>query len=220
MCSVYTLQGFRYIATKFIATTIFRCNKIWYYHKIHVRGNRIRILPQFSFVALSALFVAVEAMYYNKPNHRRNSVMFLRQLRCVASIGHFVAIETTYCNKINVCGNIWKDIARTLACCINNHYCCKKWLCIATKYVLVVIAQFWPQFHYVAITITYCNKSCIHGNMYNILQQPLLLRERNKIPLQIFIIHFLRITLKGFTSLSHFVAGTSGARLVPKKNLL
>ena len=41
-----TLQEFLSIATKFTATTIFRCNKMRYYHKITVRGNRIYVLPQ------------------------------------------------------------------------------------------------------------------------------------------------------------------------------
>jgi hypothetical protein len=55
-----------------------------------------------------------------------------------------------------MCGNIRKYIATTLARYINYRYCCKKnWLYIATKHVLVVIAQFLPQNYSVAITITY-----------------------------------------------------------------
>jgi hypothetical protein len=46
----YALQGFLSIATKIITTTIFCCNKMRYYHKIHGRGNRIHILPQLTFL--------------------------------------------------------------------------------------------------------------------------------------------------------------------------
>jgi hypothetical protein len=166
-----SLQGFLSIATKFIATTIFCCNKMRYYHKIHSRGNRIHILPQLTFVALSTLFVAIEATYCNKMHRRCNMVAILRQLCCVAQISHFVAIATRYYNKINLHGNTWKDIATCLACCINYGYCCKSSLCIATKYALVVIVHFLPQIHSLAIAITYCDKLCVHGNIYNILQQ-------------------------------------------------
>ena len=38
-----------------------------------------------------------------------------------------------------------------------------------------------PQSHCVARTITPCDKLCIHGNMFNILQQSLALRKSSKI---------------------------------------
>ena len=105
--SKLTLQGFRSIATKFIATPIVRCNKMTYYHKILIHCNRIYIFPQFRFVALSTAFVAIEATYCHKLHQRCNMVVILRQLRRVAGISHFVAIKNRYCNKLNLCGNIF-----------------------------------------------------------------------------------------------------------------
>jgi hypothetical protein len=75
---ILSLQGFRFIATKFIDTTIFCCNKMLYYHKIPGRGNRSHILRQFSFVTLTTLFVAIEAAYRNKLLRRCNMVAILR----------------------------------------------------------------------------------------------------------------------------------------------
>jgi hypothetical protein len=138
---------------------------------MHVRGNRIDILPQLIFVALSTLFVAIEVTYCNKMHCCCNIVAILRQLCRVARVSHFVATAHMYCNKINLCGNTRKHIAALLACCISYGHCCKSWLHIATKYVLVVISHFLPQFHCLAIAITYYNKLFIHGNIYNILQQ-------------------------------------------------
>jgi hypothetical protein len=99
------LQGFLSIATKFIATAKFCCNKMRYYHKIHGRGNRIHILPHLSFVALSTIFVAIEATYCNKMHCCCNMVAILQQFCCVAQISHFIAIATKYYNKINFHGN-------------------------------------------------------------------------------------------------------------------
>ena len=101
-----SLQGFRSIATTNIATTIFCCNKMLYYHKIPVCGNRIYILPQFRFIALSTRFVAIEAMYCQKLHRRCNMVVVLRQFHSVAWIGRLVAIKARYCNKVHLCGNI------------------------------------------------------------------------------------------------------------------
>ena len=135
-----SLQEFRSIATKFIATTIFRYNKTWCYHKMLVHGNRINILPQFCFVALSIPFVAIEAMYCHKLYQHCNLVVILRQLCRVAWIGHSVAIETMYRNKINLCGNIQTYIATIMTCGVSHTYCCKK-------------------------MSLYCNRTCIGCNM-------------------------------------------------------
>jgi hypothetical protein len=55
-----------------------------YYHKIQVRGNKLHILPQFRFVALSTAFVAIEATYFHKLHQRCNMVAILPQLHRVA----------------------------------------------------------------------------------------------------------------------------------------
>jgi hypothetical protein len=139
---ILSLQGFRFIATKFIDTTIFCCNKMIYYHKFPWRGNMSHILRQFSFVALST-FVAIEAAYCNKLLHRCNMVVILQQL-CFCSINSsFCSIETRYCNNINLCCNILKRIATILAGFYSSKYCCKRCHCIAIKYALVVIAHFF-----------------------------------------------------------------------------
>jgi hypothetical protein len=63
-----TLQGFSSIATKFIATTTFRCNNIQYYHQLPVCGNRPHILPQLSLDAISAsrpgIFFVFQAQFF------------------------------------------------------------------------------------------------------------------------------------------------------------
>jgi hypothetical protein len=149
-----------------------------YYYKIHMCGNRIHILPQLSFVALSTLFVVIEATYCSKMHCCCNMIAILRQFCFVAWISHFVVIATRYYNKISFHGNTQKDIATSLVCCISYGYCCKSWLRIATKHVLVVIVHFLPQFHCLAIAISYCNKLCVRGNMYDILQQSLMVEKK------------------------------------------
>ena len=82
--AMVALQGLRSIATKNVATTIFRCNKMRYYHKIPFHGNSSNILPQFCFIAVSTPFVAIEATYCHKVYQCCNMVVILRQLRRVA----------------------------------------------------------------------------------------------------------------------------------------
>jgi hypothetical protein len=53
-----TLQGFRCIATKFIAMIVFCCNKFQYYHEISFCGIRGQVLPHFVYVAIRTTFVA------------------------------------------------------------------------------------------------------------------------------------------------------------------
>jgi hypothetical protein len=78
------LQEFRSIATIFIATTIFCCNKLQYYHKYHVCGNSLHIWPQFSFVAIISYFVAIEGTYCSEMRCCCIMVVLLQRLRVVA----------------------------------------------------------------------------------------------------------------------------------------
>jgi hypothetical protein len=112
------------------------------------------MLPRLHYVALSRPFVAIEAPYCHKLQHRCNIIAILRPSRCVVLIGRFVAIDTRSCNKGNICGNIQTYSATIMTCGATYIYCCKKCLHIATNNVLVVIGEFLPQFHCVAIIIT------------------------------------------------------------------
>jgi hypothetical protein len=115
---VVALQGFRSIATKFIATTTFHCNKTQYCHQFPVCGNMPHILPQFSIDAIHPYFVAIGATYYNELHGRCNIQALSRRLSFVAPKGQLVAIEARYYNKAKQRGNIRKHIATIAPCCV------------------------------------------------------------------------------------------------------
>jgi hypothetical protein len=68
----FSLQGFPSIATKFIAATIFHCNKTQYCHQIPICGNKPQILPQVNFDVIVPYSVAIGPTYYNELHGRCN----------------------------------------------------------------------------------------------------------------------------------------------------
>jgi hypothetical protein len=138
-----SLQGFPSIATKFIATTTFRCNKREYYHQFPFCGNRPHILPQIRLDVIRPCFVAIGARYYNKLHVCCNILALSRRLSSIAPISCLVAIEARYYNKLKHRGNICKHIATISLCRLIYKYCCKMWFRIATKPVVVATVKIY-----------------------------------------------------------------------------
>lgn len=119
-----------------------------------------------SFAAINIVFVAIETLYCHNLHGCCNMAPILRQPNFVARVSLFVAIEAISRNKIAICGNIQKDIATTLLLCDRYKYCCKKMAYYCNKLLICRNSVYFsPRFHHVAITIVYCDKLCIRGNM-------------------------------------------------------
>ena len=87
-----SLQEIRSIATKSVATSIFRGNIFQFYHELSGRGSRTPIFPRLFLVAINFHFVAVEDSYCNKMYRGWNTIAILRQLSSVARGNHSVAL--------------------------------------------------------------------------------------------------------------------------------
>jgi hypothetical protein len=72
--TLLALQEIRSIATKFVATSIFRGNIFQFYHEISGHGSRTHIFPRLFLVAINFHFVAVEDSYCNKVYHGWNTI--------------------------------------------------------------------------------------------------------------------------------------------------
>ena len=153
-----TLQEIRSIATKSIATVIFRCDIIKNYHKLFGCGDRTLVFPRLFLVAINYHFVAVEAAYCNDLHRGWNTIAFLRQRSSVARGSNFVALKARSSNVISMRGNIQTYIATYVCRCISFKYCCKKLSNYCNQiYSCGNIMCFSPQFYSATITIVYCD---------------------------------------------------------------